>query len=70
MSLIERMSSENVKRIMAFSEVYPSMGGALLNELSKVEYWHYLTYEAVMRLNDVLNCGYSPLEISELFEKK
>ncbi len=69
MSLIERMSSENVEKIVRFSEVYPSLGGALMEELSKVEYWHYLTYEAVMRLNDVLNCGYSPLDISELFKK-
>ena len=45
MKLIERMSSENVERIVKFSEVYPSLGGALLKELGEFEYWHYLTYE-------------------------
>lgn len=70
MSLLERMSIENVERIDKFSEVYPALGNVLKEELGKFNYWHYLSYEAVMRLNDVLGCGWRPTDISKLFEKK
>ena len=65
--LIERMSVERVEKINEYESKYPALGGELLKELNKCEYWHYLSYEAVCWLNDVFGCGYAPYDIAPLF---
>ena len=67
--LIERMSEENVKRIEKYCVKYPNSGGWLMGELSKHSYWTNLTYESIATLNDILDCGWRPNDISNLFSK-
>ena len=67
--LIERMSEENVKRVEKYCVKYPNSGGWLMGELSKHNYWTSLTYESVATLNDVLDCGWKPNDICNLFSK-
>jgi hypothetical protein len=67
--LIERMSEENVKKIERYTKKYPNSGGWLMGELSKHNYWTSLTYESVATLNDVLDCGWKPNDICNLFSK-
>ncbi len=67
--LIERMSEENVKKIERYTKKYPNSGGWLMGELSKHNYWTSLTYESVATLNDVLDCGWRPNDICNLFSK-
>jgi hypothetical protein len=69
-TLIERMSSKNVSEIEKFTKNYPNTGGWLMNELATKEYWTNLTYESVLTLHNVLNCGYTPTDIDNLFSKK
>jgi hypothetical protein len=68
-TLIERMSTETVSRIEKYCTKYPNSGGYLMNELATKNYWTGLTYESIATLNDVLDCGYTPNDISNLFSR-
>lgn len=68
-TLLERMSVENVNRLHAYCSHYPSVGKAIMNELSTLSYWTQLTYETVANLNDVFGMGYRPENVGNLFSK-
>ena len=67
--LIDRMSIENVNKLLKYSKKYPNSGESLINELCNKEYWTNLTYEYVCALNDALDCGFHPTNIDNLFKK-
>jgi hypothetical protein len=68
--LVDRMSIENVNKILKYTALYPNTGESLMNELAYKEYWNKLTYDAVSILDTIFDCGYTPTSISELFESK
>jgi hypothetical protein len=68
--LIERMSEENVKKLESYCVKYPNSGGWLMNELANHYYWTNLTYESIATLNDVLDCGWRPNDIANIFSRK
>jgi len=68
-TLIERMSTETISKIEKYCVNYPNSGNYLMNELSNKNYWTSLTYESIATLNDVLDCGYRPNDISNLFSR-
>jgi hypothetical protein len=65
--LISRMSAETRERLERYARNWPGCGGYLMNELNTIPFWTSLTYESIATLNDALNCGYRPAEISNLF---
>jgi hypothetical protein len=68
--LIDRMSIENVNKILKYTNRYPNTGESLMNELAYKEYWMKLTYDSIAILNNILDCGYTPTDISNLFKSK
>ena len=67
-TLIGRMSVGNVALIERYTKHYPNTGNALMNELANEGYWTKLTYDSITTLNTVLNCGWTPTDISNLFK--
>ncbi len=68
--LISRMSAESRERLERYVSHWPSIGGYLMNELNTIPFWTSLTYESIATLNDALDCGYRPADISNLFQTK
>jgi hypothetical protein len=65
--LISRMSAESLERLERYAKNWPGIGGYLMRELNTIPFWTSLTYESITTLNDALDCGYRPSEISNLF---
>lgn len=68
--LINRMSTEDVNRMLEYTQTYPNSGQKLINTLTESYVWLELKYDTVCSLNDVFGCGYNPSAISNLFETK
>jgi hypothetical protein len=68
--LINRMSTEDVNRMLEYTQTYPNSGQKLINTLTESYVWLDLKYDIVCSLNDVFGCGYNPSAISNLFETK
>lgn len=67
--LISRMSAESRERLEHYAKHWPGIGGYLMKELNTIPFWTSLTYESIATLNDALDCGYRPADISNLFSK-
>lgn len=63
------MNGENVNKLHNYCTNYPSVGKALMDELTTKGYWTQLTYETVANLNDVFGMGYRPENVGNLFSK-
>jgi hypothetical protein len=68
--LINRMSTDNVNRILEYNQNCPASGKSLIDSLMVIDSWLDLKYDSVCTLNDVFDCGYSPASISNLFTSK
>ena len=53
--LINRMSTDNVNRILEYNQNYPASGKNLIDSLMVIDSWLDLKYDSVCTLNDVFN---------------
>lgn len=69
--LIERMTSENVKKLKEAENVYPYSVGAAIKQLETQGYWMDLTYDTISILVSHLKLsGYDPYTINSVFENE
>ena len=68
--LINRMKTDDINRMLEFSQTYKTSGNYLIDRLMETESWLDLEYDVICTLNDVFKCGYTPSDISPLFKNK
>ena len=68
--LINRMSTDDINKILEYTQTYPLSGQKLIDTLMEYTIWLDLRYDTVCLLNDVFSCGYNPTAISDLFNNK
>ena len=68
--LIDRMSVDNINKLLEFNSEYPNSGQKIFDILMEESYWINLPYGIVSELVVVLGLdGYGPSEISSLFNE-
>lgn len=68
--LINRMSIENVNKVLEWNSKYPATVEVLIEELMEKEYYVHLSYGSIITLNSALDCGYEPADIHKLFNER
>lgn len=68
--LIDRMSVDNINKLLEFNSEYPNSGQEIFDVLMEEKFWINLPYKIVGQLVVVLGLdGYGPSEISSLFNE-
>lgn len=69
--LIDRMSVDNINKLLEFNNEYPSSGQEIFDSLMKERFWINLPYKIVGQLVVVLGLdGYGPSEINSIFNNE
>lgn len=69
--LIDRMSVDNINKLLEFNNEYPSSGKEIFDSLMKERFWINLPYKIVGELVVILNLdGYGPSEINSIFNNE
>lgn len=69
--LIDRMSVDNINKLLEFNNEYPNSGQEIFDALMVERFWINLPYKIVGQLVVVLGLdGYSPSEINSIFNNE
>lgn len=69
--LIDRMSVNNINKLLEFNTEYPNTGQEIFDSLMKESFWINLPYGIVSQLVVILGLnGYSPSDIQPIFDNK
>lgn len=67
--LINRISTDNINKMLSFTHKFPTSGQTVIDELMVKTTWMDIRYESICILNDIFGCGYTPSDIAPLFHK-
>ncbi len=68
--LINRMNVDNINVLLVELQKYPIAIQNCIDDLCDSDSWLNLKYDTVCTLNDVFKCGYTPTQVSYLFNNK
>ena len=69
--LIDRMSVDNINKLLEFNNEYPNSGQEIFDALMVERFWINLPYKIVGQLVVVLGLdGYGPSEINSIFNNE